>query len=191
MNLATVLTFAVGLLAIVNTPGLDFVHRNSATSQKYLIETMGGGVALLDYNNDGLLDLFFVNGAALHDPMEPGAKPDKSDPRYWNRLFRNNGNGTFTDVTLPAGLRGDGYGMGVAVGDFNNDGWQDLFVTNLGRNALYRNNGDGTFTDVTREAGVDDAHWSTSVMATAGSICSFVRQCKTIRFTSAACWREG
>jgi hypothetical protein len=121
---------------------------------------MGSGVAMLDYNNDGLLDLFFVNGAALRDPMPPGSKPDKSDPRYWNRLFRNNGDGTFTDVTLPAGLRGEGYGMGVAVGDFNNDGFPDLYVTSYGGNNLYRNNRDGTFTDVTREAGVAGAGWS-------------------------------
>ncbi|HWD99881.1 MAG TPA: CRTAC1 family protein, partial [Bryobacteraceae bacterium] len=120
------------------------------------------GVAIFDYNNDGLLDLFFVNGAALKDPMPPGAKPDKSDSRYWNRLYRNNGDGTFTDVTEQAGLRGEGYGMGVAVGDFNNDGWQDLYVTNFGRNILYRNNGDGTFTDVTEAAGVAGSGWSVS-----------------------------
>ena len=140
--------------------GVRFRHAASKTSQKYLPESMGSGVAMLDYNNDGLLDLFFVNGAALRDPMPAGAKPDKSDPRYWNRLFRNNGDGTFTDVTLPAGLRGEGYGMGVAVGDFNNDGLPDLYVTSFGANNLYRNNGDGTFTDVTREAGVAGAGWS-------------------------------
>ena len=123
---------------------------------------MGGGVAMLDYNNDGLLDLFFVNGAALQDPMPKGAKPDKSDPAYWNRLYRNNGDGTFTDVTAQAGLRGEGYGMGVAVGDFDNDGWPDLYVTSLGRNNLYRNNRDGTFTDVTERAGVAGSGWSVS-----------------------------
>ena len=121
---------------------------------------MGAGVAMFDYNNDGFLDLFFVNGAALQDPMPPGAKPAKSDPRFWNRLFRNNRDGTFTDVTQAAGLRGTGYGMGVATGDFNNDGLTDLFVTNLGRNCLYRNNGDGTFTDVTDQAGVGGSGWS-------------------------------
>jgi enediyne biosynthesis protein E4 len=138
------------------------MHSASKTSQKYLPETMGSGVAMLDYNNDGLLDLFFVNGAALRDPMPPGAKPDKSDPRYWNRLYRNNGDGTFTDVTEAAGLRGAGYGMGVAAGDFNNDGFTDLYVTSLGHNNLYRNNGDGTFTDVTDQAGVGGAGWSTA-----------------------------
>jgi enediyne biosynthesis protein E4 len=140
--------------------GVHFRHAASKTTQKYLPESMGSGVAMLDYNNDGLQDLFFVNGAALQDPMPPGTRPDKSDPRYWNRLYKNNGTGTFTDVTIPAGLRGDGYGMGVAVGDFNNDGWSDIFVTNLGRNILYRNNGDGTFTDVTEKAGVGGGGWS-------------------------------
>ena len=80
---------------------------------------MGAGVAMLDYNNDGRLDLFFVNGARLRDSMPAGYKPEKTDPRYWNRLFHNNGNGTFQDVTEAAGLRGDRYGMGVTVGDFN------------------------------------------------------------------------
>ncbi len=121
---------------------------------------MGSGVAMLDYNNDGFLDLFFVNGAALRDPMPANAKPDKSDPRFWNRLFRNDKDGTFTDVTEAAGLRGEGYGMGVAVGDFNNDGFPDLLVTGLGQNYLYRNNGDGTFTDVTEKAGVNGSGWS-------------------------------
>ena len=93
---------------------------------------MGSGVAMLDFNNDGLLDLFFVNGAALRDPMPPGAKPDKSDPRFWNRLYRNNGDGTFTDVTEKSGLRGEGYGMGVAVGDFDNSGLPGLYVTSFG-----------------------------------------------------------
>ncbi len=121
---------------------------------------MGAGVAMLDYNNDGLLDLFFVNGAALQDPMPQGAKPAKSDSRYWNRLYRNNGDGTFTDVTREAGIQGEGYGMGVAVGDFNNDGYPDIYVTSVGGNNLYRNNGDGTFTDITREAGVAGSGWS-------------------------------
>ncbi len=114
---------------------------------------------MLDYDQDGWLDLFFVNGAALQDPMPPGHLPDKSDPRYWNRLYRNNRDGTFTDVTQKAGLQGNGYGMGVAVGDFNNDGFPDLYVTSLGGSTLYRNNGDGTFTDVTGKAGVRGSGW--------------------------------
>ena len=146
--------------ALPANSGIGFKHEASRTTQKYLPESMTGGVAMLDYNNDGRLDLFFVNGAALADPMPPGKSPDKSDPRYWNRLYRNNGDGTFTDVTEKAGVRGQGYGMGVAVGDFDNDGFADLYVTNVGRNILYRNNGDGTFTDVTDKAGVAGSGWS-------------------------------
>lgn len=149
-----------GFEDVATKAGVRFLHAASKTSQKYLPESMGSGVAMLDYNNDGLLDLFFVNGAALRDPMPRGGKPDKSDPRYWNRLFRNNGDGTFTDVTLSAGLRGEGYGMGVAVGDFDNDGFPDLYVTSLGGNNLYRNNRDGTFTDVTRDSGTAGSGWS-------------------------------
>src|SRR5581483_6078826 len=107
---------------------------------------------------------FFVNGAALKDPMPPGAKPDKSQSKYWNRLYRNNGDGTFSDVTMKAGLRGEGYGMGAAVGDYDNDGYPDLYVTNLGRNILYHNSGDGTFTDVTDAAGVAGSGWSAGAL---------------------------
>ena len=141
--------------------GIHFHQQSSKTSRKYLIESMGGGVAMFDYNNDGLMDLFFVNGAALHDPMAPGAQPDKSDPRYWNRLYRNNGDGTFTDVTETAGLQGRGYGMGVAAADYDNDGFVDLLVTTISGNVLYHNNGDGTFSDVTAKAGVGAAGWCT------------------------------
>ena len=87
---------------------------------------------MLDYDGDGFLDLFFVNGAALRDPMPPGGMPDKRDPKFWNRLYHNNRDGTFTDVTEHAGVQGHGYGMGVAVGDFDNDGRPDLYVTNYG-----------------------------------------------------------
>ncbi|MBV8551653.1 MAG: CRTAC1 family protein [Acidobacteriaceae bacterium] len=125
---------------------------------------MGAGVAMFDYNRDGRLDLFFVNGAALSDPMPPGKSPDKTDPIYWNRLYRNNGDGTFTNVTEQAGLKGDGYGMGVAVGDYDNDGYPDLYVTSVGHNTLYHNNGDGTFTDVTASAGVAGSGWSAGAM---------------------------
>lgn len=123
---------------------------------------MVGGVAVFDFDGDGRLDIFFVNGAKLDDPMAPGKVPDKSDARYWNRLYRNNKDGTFTDVTKKAGVQGHSYGMGAAVGDYNNDGRPDLFVTNVGRNILYKNNGDGTFTDLTTEAGVAGGGWSTA-----------------------------
>lgn len=141
--------------------GIRFKQEASRTSQKYLPESMGGGVAMFDYNNDGHLDLFFVNGAQIQDPMPPGAAPDKSNPRFWNRLYRNDGDGTFTDVTESAGVKGHSYGMGVAVGDYDNDGNADLLVTNLDGNILYHNNGDGTFTDVTAKAGVAGSGWCT------------------------------
>jgi hypothetical protein len=140
---------------------IKFFCSSSHTAQKYLLEAMVGGVAIFDYDGDGRMDLFFVNGAALQDPMPPGAEPDKSDSRYWNRLYRNNGDGTFADVTEKAGVKGHSYGQGVAVGDYDNDGHQDVYVTNYGRNILYHNNGDGTFTDVTGKAGVAAAGWST------------------------------
>ena len=137
-----------------------FHEQPSATSHKYLPESMVGGVAVFDYDGDGRLDIFFVNGAALRDPMPKDIAPDKSNPRFWNRLYRNNGNGTFSDVTEKAGIRGEGYGMGVAVADYDNDGRPDLYVTNVGPNILYHNNGDGTFRDVTREARVAGGGWS-------------------------------
>ena len=144
---------------------IDFRQENSATSSKYLVETMGGGVALLDYDNDGRLDIFFVNGAYIPDPMPEGKLPDKSDKKYWNRLFHQNRDGTFTDVTEKAGLSGmpqNYYGMGVAVGDYDNDGFEDIYVTGYAGNTLYHNNGDGTFTDVTSKAGVAGGGWSAS-----------------------------
>jgi len=145
--------------------GLDFTLQNSPTPQKYLIETMPGGVALLDYNNDGLLDIFVVNGGHISSPMPVPENFDRHDPRYWNRLYRQNRDGSFTDVTERAGLAnaGDGnYGMGVAVGDYDNDGFPDLYVTSYGKNILYHNNGDGTFTDITAKAGVAGGGWSVS-----------------------------
>jgi hypothetical protein len=123
---------------------------------------MGSGVALFDYDNDGRLDIFVVNGAPLSNPTPKGTIPQKSGPKDWNRLFHQKKDGTFEDVTEKAGLQGVGYGMGVAVGDYDNDGFEDLYVTAYGGNKLYHNNGDGTFTDVTERAGVAGSGWSTS-----------------------------
>jgi len=145
--------------------GVDFILQNSPTRKKFLIETMPGGLALFDYNNDGLLDIFFVNGGAVTENLHVPENFQRSDPRYWNRLYRQNPDGSFTDVTKAAGLAnaGDGnYGIAVAVGDYDNDGFPDLFVSNYGKNTLYHNNGDGTFTDVTAKAGVAGGGWSGS-----------------------------
>jgi hypothetical protein len=142
--------------------GLRFQYMSSHTPKHYLPETMGAGVALFDYDNDGRLDIFLVNGAPLTDPTPKRSIPQKTGPKYWNRLFHQKSDGTFEDVTEKAGLQGVGYGMGVAVGDYDNDGFEDLYVTAYGGNKLYHNNGDGTFTDVTEKAGVGGSGWSTS-----------------------------
>jgi hypothetical protein len=142
--------------------GVHFRYLSSHTPKHYLPETMGAGVALFDYDNDGRLDIFLVNGALLADPTPKGSVPQKTGPQYWNRLFHQKQDGTFEDVTEKAGLQGSGYGMGVAVGDYDNDGFEDLYVTAYGGNKLYHNNGDGTFTDVTEKAGVAGSGWSTS-----------------------------
>jgi hypothetical protein len=146
---------------IAKKAGVNFVTQNSATPNKNQPETMVAGVALFDYDGDGFLDIYFVNGAEI-----PSLQ--KTSPKYWNRLYHNNHDGTFTDVTEKAGLAGAGYGMGVAVGDYDNDGWPDLFIANVNGNQLFHNNGDGTFTDVTAKAGVAGAEldgkkmWSAS-----------------------------
>ncbi len=147
---------------VTSATGVHFNYLSSHTPKHYLPETMGAGVALFDYDNDGRLDLFFVNGAPLLDPTPKGTIPQKTGPNYWNRLYHQKPDGTFEDVTEKAGLQGVGYGMGVAVGDYDNDGFEDLYVNALGGNKLYHNNGDGTFTDVTEKAGVAASGWSTS-----------------------------
>jgi hypothetical protein len=140
--------------------GLVFEHFPGLSGKYYMPEIMGAGAALLDYDGDGDLDVYLIQGRAL----DAAAKPPASSPG--NRLFRNelvpSGQLRFTDVTEPAGVGQKGYGMGVAVADYDNDGDPDLYVTNFGPNVLYRNNGDGTFTDVTKQAGVDDPRWSSS-----------------------------
>lgn len=130
---------------IAQKSGLVFTTNSCPTPNKNQPETMVAGLALFDYDNDGYLDVYFVNGASI-----PSLKKDL--PKYWNRLFHNNRDGTFTDVTAKAGVMGEGYGMGVAIGDYDNDGWPDIFLANVTRNQLYRNNHDGTFTDVTDKA---------------------------------------
>ena len=134
--------------------GIRFEHTDGRSGQRYFLETLGAGAAWFDYDRDGDLDLYFVNGAGL-----PGAEFDVPPT---NVLYRNNGDMTFTEVTQEAKV-GDGrYGFGCCVGDVDNDGWLDLYVTNFGANILYRNNGDGTFSDVTGAAGVGDERWSAS-----------------------------
>jgi hypothetical protein len=167
MTLIFLLAAAGGLRAqirfedIAAKAGVRFELRNGAIGEFHQPELMLGGVAVLDYNNDGCMDIFFTNGAAM-----PSLK--KTGPQYSNRLFRNNCDGTFTDVTEKAGVAGDGYSMGVAVGDYDNDGYPDIYVTGVNRNILYHNRGDGTFEDSTERAhlgGVDPHYgklWSVS-----------------------------
>lgn len=147
---------SVKFVDIAQSAGIDFRHDNAASSEKYLIETMGSGCGWIDYDQDGLLDLYLVNGAAtrLYKPAHP----------LRSALYRNNGDGTFTDVTVKAGVGAEGlFGMGVAVGDYDNDGYPDLLVLGYGRCILYHNNGNGTFTDVTAHAGVENlGRWASS-----------------------------
>ena len=150
------------LVDVTEKAGVHFLHQAPHTSRKYLIETMGSGVALFDCDGDGRLDLYLVNGAPYTDPTPQGFIPQKTGPEYWNRMYHQKPDGTFEDITEKSGLKGVGYGMGVAVADYDNDGHEDVFVTSYGGNHLYHNNGDCTFTDVTEKAGVGGAGWSSS-----------------------------
>ena len=127
---------------------VDFKLDSDESPERHAPETMAGGVALFDYNNDGKLDIFFTNGADL-------STLHKNSPKYYNRLLENDGHGHFTDVTEKAGLAGTGFDIGVAIGDYDNDGYEDIFVAGVYRNTLYHNNGDGTFSDVTAKAGLN------------------------------------
>jgi hypothetical protein len=150
--------------------GLDFTHFNGQTGQLYMVEVMGAGGGLLDYDNDGDLDVYLVQGRPLPKTPTQATEPAAADSRYRDRLYRNDlhpgpdGRPVlhFTDVTASSGINATGYGMGVAAGDIDNDGDVDIYVTNFGANQLYRNNGDGSFTDVTAAAGVGDPDWSVS-----------------------------
>ena len=140
------------LVDVLGKTGIKFVH-TSAPEKKYIVESMSGGVLLVDYDRDGWQDIYFTNAPTV----EMALKGEKAR----SALYRNNGDGTFADVTAKAGVGSPGFAMGGAVGDVDNDGWPDVYVTCLGGNVLYRNNGDGTFTDITKTAGVSDGRWST------------------------------
>jgi enediyne biosynthesis protein E4 len=147
---------------ITSRSGIQFVADSCPTPNKNQPETMISGVGFIDYDNDGYLDIFFINGGAM-----PSLR--KESPKYYNRLFHNNHDGTFTDVTEKAGMAGDGYDMGVAIGDFDNDGREDIYVASVTNNHLYRNNGDGTFTDVTDKAGVGTPTYKSQKMWSAAA----------------------
>jgi enediyne biosynthesis protein E4 len=147
---------------IAEKAGLHYVTATGNTENKNQPQTMVAGIALFDYDGDGYLDVYLVGGAVI-------PSLEKETPVYWNRLFHNNRDGTFTDVTEKAGLAGIGYGSGVAVGDYDNDGWPDLFVANVTSNQLFHNNGDGTFTDVTAKAGVGGAKLNGKKMWSVGA----------------------
>ena len=132
------------------TSGINFLHRNGAKGKRLFPEPNGAGCAFFDYNSDGWIDIYLVNSGNFQSPNAP------------NILYRNNGNDSFTDVTKEAGVGNTSFGSGVCIGDYDNDGWEDIYICNFGINALYRNLGDGTFSDLTEESGVEESSWSTS-----------------------------
>ena len=139
--------------------GISFQHVDGRTGEKYLIETLGSGALFFDFDADGALDLYIVN--ATHIPPPVDAKHSHGSLPA-NRLYQNNGDGTFIDITQQAGVGDTGYGVGCAAADIDNDGYPEIYITNYGHNRLYHNNGDGTFTDITQKAGVGDERWGTS-----------------------------
>jgi len=141
---------------LASASGISWVHVNGRSPMAHLPETVGAGCAFLDYDNDGWMDIYLVNSGPCDFYVPPQS--------LHNALYRNNRDGTFTDVTHKAGVAGDAYGMGIAVGDYNRDGFPDLYVTQYPHSILYRNNGDGTFTDVTAKAGVAAPGWATSAV---------------------------
>ena len=145
--------------SVTKEAGIRFKHHDGERGQRYFIEPLGAGAAFLDYNNDEFQDIYLVNGADLPPFIEE--RSGRGEPPR-NALYRNNGDSTFTDVAIAAGVADTGYGMGCAVGDYDNDGFSDLYVTNFGANVFFRNNGDGTFTDVTTQTGTGDTRWGTS-----------------------------
>ncbi len=159
---AATATIPITFDEVADHAGVLFASDSSPTPQKHQPEAMVGGVAIFDFDGDGYMDLYFVNGADM-------PSLEKTGPQYKNRLFRNNHDLTFTDVTEKAGVAGSGYGMGVAAGDFDNDGRPDLFVTSVNENKLFHNNGDGTFTDVTAKAGVSGGMFAGRKMWSVGA----------------------
>ncbi|MDE0087197.1 MAG: CRTAC1 family protein [Candidatus Poribacteria bacterium] len=151
----------VQFVDVTTTAGIDFQHVDGRTGEKYLIETLGSGALFFDFNRDGNLDLYIVNAAHTPSPIQTTEPSTNSANLPKNLLYQNNGDGTFTDVTLKAGVGDTGYGVGCAAADINNDGYPEIYITNFGSNRLYYNNGDGTFTDITEKAGVGDKRWGT------------------------------
>lgn len=136
--------------------GIDFHHDNGRGEERYFIETIGSGCAFVDYNNDGHLDMYLVNATSLENPQKNVNEKKKAT----NALYQNNGAGGFIDVSEAAGVSHTGYGTGIVAGDYDNDGFVDLYLTNFGPNVLYRNNGNGTFTDTTLVAMIGEPGWS-------------------------------